>query len=30
MDPQKLPYPRWVILVLGFFINAAVGMTTYA
>lgn len=30
MDPQKLPYPRWIMLLLGFFINAAVGMTTYA
>lgn len=26
----KLPYPRWIPLLLGFFINAAVGMTTYS
>lgn len=26
----KLPYPRWVPLVLGFFINAAAGMTMYS
>lgn len=30
MVSYKLPYPRWVILLLGFLINAAVGMTTYA
>ena len=30
MSSHTLPYPRWVMLLLGFCINAAVGMTTYA